>query len=327
MKEKPYVYVARKVPEDVIEPLKEIAEVGMWESEEEPVPYEILKKEASQADALFTTITEKIDQSLIENNPHLKVVANVAVGYDNIDVPFATKKGIYVCHTPDVLSDTTADLTFALLMATARRIVESHQFVKNGLWKDWGPLLLVGHDIHHKTIGIVGMGRIGEKVAKRATGFDMNILYHNRSRKEQAEKNLGAKYCSFEELLESSDFVVNTAPLTEKTKHLFNDDAFKRMKKTAVFINSGRGPVVDEEALINALKNNEIAAAGLDVFDKEPISNDHPLLSFDNVVVLPHIGSASIDTRYKMMKMTTESILDVLNGKTPTALVNKELAY
>jgi glyoxylate reductase len=267
---------------------------------------------------------EHIDEA-IEQAPHLKAVANLGVGFDNIDVEYATSKGVFVCNTPDVLSDTTADLTFALLMATARRIVEGHEYVKEGHWKEWNPYLMAGHDIHHKTIGIIGMGRIGEKVAKRATGFEMEILYHNRSRKLDIEKQLGATYCSFEEILERSDFVVSLAPLTSETKDLFNKSAFERMKKSAIFINAGRGLVVDEEALFEALQNGEIAAAGLDVFRKEPIGKDHPLLTLPSVCVLPHIGSASMETRETMINLCLDNIGNVLQGRLPKTYVNKEV--
>lgn len=322
MMAKPYVYITRRLPDNVIKELKEVAEVGMWKSLEEPVPYDVLKEEAQKATALFTMVSDTVDQSIIENGSSLKVIANLGVGFDNINVACATERKIVVCNTPDVLSDTTADLTFALLMATARRIVEGQQYIKDGLWKEWHPYLMAGHDIHHKTIGIVGMGRIGEKVAKRATGFEMEILYHNRSQKPEVEKELGASYCSFEELLERSDFVVSLAPLTEQTKGMFNWDAFKRMKKNAIFINAGRGLVMDEEALYKALKEGEIAAAGLDVFCKEPIGSDHPLLQLNNVVTLPHIGSATLETREEMMALVIRNICNVLKGKEPETCVN-----
>jgi glyoxylate reductase len=322
---KPFVYITRKLESDIVEKLGNIAEVQMWDSIEKPVPYDILKEKASKAHALLTMVSDKVDESLIASAPYLKVIANLGVGYDNIAVHEATKRKILVCNTPDVLSDTTADLTFALLMATARRIVEGHEYIKKGHWQDWNPYLMAGYDIHHKTIGIVGMGRIGEKVAKRATGFEMNILYHNRSRKQKAEEELGAKYVSFEELLGQSDFVVSLAPLTPETKGMFNKKAFSLMKNSAIFINAGRGLVMNEADLYDALVNKEIAAAGLDVFEKEPISANHPLLKLQNVVVLPHIGSASLETRKKMMKLAVDNIDLALQGKEPKALVNREI--
>lgn len=321
---KPYVFITRKISEKVIQPLMNVADVHMWHEEETAVPREVLLEEAKKADALLSVITEKIDKELLDAAPHLKVVANLAVGYDNIDVEYANKKGIAICNTPDVLTDTTADLTFALLLATARRVVESAEFVKNGHWKSWSPLLLAGHDVHHKTIGIVGMGKIGEAVAKRATGFDMNILYHNRSRNVTAEERIGASYVSIEELLETSDFVVSLIPLSAETKEFFSKESFKKMKKSAIFINASRGAVVDEDALYDALVEGEIAAAGLDVFVKEPVDVNHPLLTLPNVVALPHIGSASIETREAMMALCCKNIELILSNKQPETLVNKE---
>ena len=322
---KPYVFITRKLPEETLKSLYEVAEVSMWPKEEEPVPRERLLEEVKRADGILTMLSDKIDEELLTNAPNLKVVANLAVGYDNIDVDTATKKGIAICNTPDVLSDTTADLTFALLMATARRIVESALYLKEGKWKNWGPLLLAGTDIHHKTIGIIGMGRIGQAVAKRASGFEMEILYHNRSRKEAAEKELGATYCSFEELIQKSDYIVCLAPLTPETRGLFNEKAFKQMKTSAIFINASRGDVVDEQALYHALTNGEIQAAGLDVFQNEPIGADHPLVNLPNVVAIPHIGSASVETRMVMAELASRNITNVLLGKQPEAIVNEKV--
>ena len=224
-----------------------------------------------------------------------------------------------------MLTETTADLAFVLMMTTARRIVEAAEYVKAGNWEGWSPYLLAGHDIHSKTIGIVGMGKIGEAVARRAKGFGMNILYHNRSRKMDAEIQIGAQYCSFDELISEADFVVSLAPLTAETRNMFTADVFEKMKKSAIFINAGRGPVVDEQALYEALKNGEIAAAGLDVFEKEPISADHQLLQLPNVTALPHIGSASTATRTTMIQLCCANVKAVLTGDSPRTIVNKEL--
>jgi glyoxylate reductase len=320
---KPYIFITRKLPETAVEMIQTKYEVMMWEHEDIPVPREILLEEAKKADALLTMLSDAIDEEVLTVGTNLKVIANLAVGFDNIDIDMATKRGIAVCNTPDVLTDTTADLAFALLMATARRIVEAAEMVKQDQWKSWSPLLLAGSDIHHKTIGIVGMGKIGSTVAKRATGFDMNILYHNRTRKPEVEKELGAVYCSFDELVSKSDYIVCLTPLTAETKNLFTRDVFKKMKSSAIFINVGRGPVVDEEALYDALAEKEIAAAGLDVFVKEPISAEHPLLKLSNVVAIPHIGSSSVETRVTMMKLCLDNIEAVLTGKEPFTLVNK----
>ncbi|GLB59695.1 2-hydroxyacid dehydrogenase [Cytobacillus sp. NCCP-133] len=321
---KPYVFISRKLPDEAIAILKEKYDVHMWEQEDAAVPYEVFLEETKKADALLTMLSEPVNEDVLKAGEKLKIVANMAVGYDNIDVKAASRLGVTVTNTPNVLNDSTADLTFALVLAAARRMVEASEFVKEGNWKSWSPFLLAGQDVHHKTIGIVGMGNIGKTVAKRATGFEMEILYHNRSRKHDAEQELGAKYASFKELLERSDFVVCMTPLTEETRNLFNRNAFKKMKQQAVFVNASRGPVVNEHDLYEALVEGEIAAAGLDVFAEEPIGSDHPLLGLKNVVAMPHIGSASMETRFAMMKLCVENIDLVLSGNAPKTPVNKK---
>jgi glyoxylate reductase len=320
--QKPKVFITRRLPGHFLEALKEDLDVIMWEKEYEPVPRKWLLDAAKEADGLLTMLSDSVDVELLGHAPKLKVIANLAVGYDNIDVSACTDRGVVVCNTPDVLTETTADLTFALLMATARRLVEAAELVKNDEWKEWGPFLLAGKDIHHKTLGIVGMGRIGSAVAKRAKGFDMNILYHNRSPKNEVERQTGAELVSFEYLLENADFVVCLTPLTKDTVHLFDERAFKLMKKDAIFINVGRGNSVDEEALFKAIKTGEIAGTGLDVFSQEPISASHPLLTLKQVVALPHIGSASVETRSEMIKLAIKNLRTVLidKQKAPTAL-------
>lgn len=319
---KPYIFISRKLPEDAVAILKEKYTVHMWDQEDVPVPYEVFLEEAKKADGLLTMLSEPVNEEVLSVAESLKIVANMAVGYDNVDVEAASRLGITVTNTPDVLNDSTADLTFALILAAARRMVEAAEFVKDGKWKSWSPLLLAGQDVHHKTIGIIGMGSIGKTVAKRATGFEMEILYHNRSRKPEAEQELGAEYVGFNELLERSDFVVCLTPLTEETKNLFTKDVFKKMKKNAVFVNASRGPIVNERDLYEALLEGEIAAAGLDVFTEEPINGDHPLLGLRNVVAMPHIGSASKETRYAMMKLCVDNIDAILSGGQPKTPVN-----
>ncbi|WP_085991475.1 2-hydroxyacid dehydrogenase [Oceanobacillus senegalensis] len=318
---KPLIYISRKIPSDVLEPYQNQFQFRMWQKED-PVPRSTLLQEIEEAEGLFCTLTEKIDRELLQKATNLKVVANMAVGFDNINVELAKEHGVIVTNTPDVLTETTADLGFALLMATARRVVEANNFIKNNRWDNWAPFLLAGSDIHHKTIGIVGMGRIGEAVAKRAKGFDMPILYHNRTRKLEAEKKLGATYVSFDDLLEKSDFVVSVVPLTEETNQLFNEAAFQKMKDSAIFVNISRGRTVDEEALIHALETKQLKAAGLDVFVNEPIKGEHPLMKLDNVVCLPHIGSASMETRTKMIELCLENISGVLLGTGPKTPIN-----
>ncbi len=319
---KPYLYVTRKLPEEIISPFQRRFDIQMWPYEEKPVNRETLEKETKRADAILTMLSDPMGGSLLEQAENLKIVANLAVGYDNIDIAAARKLGITVSNTPDVLTETTADLTFALLLATARRIVEADSFIKQGLWKNWAPFLMAGTDVHHKTLGIIGMGRIGEAVARRAQGFSMNVLYHNRTRKLQAEEALGVHYAEFDRLLEKADYVVCLAPLTDETRYMFDKESFSKMKKTAVFINASRGKNVDEKALYQALIQEEIAGAGLDVFEDEPIDSTHPLLTLQQVTCLPHIGSATTETRKRMIELCLENIERVLSGekaKTPVS--------
>ncbi|MDX5475986.1 MAG: D-glycerate dehydrogenase [Bacillaceae bacterium] len=317
------VFITRKLPTNIVNILDDIADVKIWEHDDIPVPYEVLKEEAKTANALLTMLSDKVDKELLTGARNLKIVANLAVGYDNIDVVTAKELGITVCNTPDILTDTTADLTFSLLLATARRIVEASEYVKEGKWNSWSPFLLAGTDVHHKTIGIVGMGQIGEAVARRAKGFDMNILYYNRNRKQETEESLSAQYRAFDDLLQESDFIVSLTPLTNETKHMFSKKQFELMKNSAIFVNVGRGQTVDEPALMEALESGEIAGAGLDVFYEEPISADHPLVGLSQVVTLPHIGSASVETRSGMIKLCCENIQAVLEGKKVKAVLPK----
>ncbi|USG67433.1 D-glycerate dehydrogenase [Brevibacillus ruminantium] len=319
------IVVTRKIPQEVLELLKSRAEVYVWDSDEESIPQDVLLAEVRDAAAIFTNVADSINKTVLDAAPALQVVATMAVGYDNIDVKEATRRGIPVGHTPGVLTETTADLTFSLLMATARRIPEADRFVREDKWKSWSPMLLTGQDIYGATIGIIGMGRIGEAVAKRATGFDMKILYHNRSRRPEAEAALGAKCRELDDLLREADYVVLMAPASQETRKLMGEREFSLMKPNAIFINSSRGTNVDEEALYLVLKEKRIWAAGLDVFEQEPIRADHPLLSLDNVVVAPHIGSASIATRTKMAMMTAENILRGLAGEKLLHTVNGEV--
>jgi glyoxylate reductase len=321
-KMKPKVYITRKLPQLVVEKLKDVCEVKMWDKEESTVPREILEKEIQDVDGLYCLLTESIDLPLLNLAPRLKIISNMAVGYNNIDVAAATEKGIMVTNTPGVLTETTADLTFALLMATARRLVESSDYLREGKWKTWSPMQLTGQDIYGATIGIIGLGRIGEALAKRARGFDMKILYHNRSRKPEAEKELGIQYVDKETLLRDSDFVVVLTPYTPETKNSIDTAELSLMKPSSVLINTARGGIVNEEALYEALKNGDIWGAGLDVFEEEPVSTEHPLLSMPNVVALPHIGSASKNTRLKMALLAAENLSQGLLGEKPKNLVN-----
>ncbi|MCD1162242.1 2-hydroxyacid dehydrogenase [Peribacillus frigoritolerans] len=318
---KPKIYITRKLPEQIIEGLSRNYDVRMWDQEDIPVPREVLVEEMKEVEGLLCLLTEQIDESLIEQAPNLKIIANMAVGHNNIDVQSATKRGIMVTNTPGVLTETTADLTFGLLLATARRMMEAEDYLRSGKWETWSPMQLTGQDVHGATLGIIGLGRIGEALAKRAKGFDMNLVYFNRSRKYEQEKELGIEYQPLEKLLQISDFVCVMLPLTADTAYMIGKEQLELMKGTAVLINTARGGIIDEKALYQTLENREIWAAGLDVFEEEPVPLDHPLLTLPNVVTLPHIGSASIATRMKMATLAVQNLVDGLSGDTPRNLV------
>lgn len=311
------VYVTRKLPDAIVERLSETYEIRMWEEEDKPVPREVLEEEIKDVDGLYCLLTEQIDASLLDRADKLKVIANMAVGYNNIDIDAAKERGVTVTNTPGVLTETTADLTFSLLMATARRIPEASAYLRNGEWKTWSPMQLTGQDIHGATLGIIGLGRIGEAVAKRAKGFDMNVLYHNRSRNREAEGRLELHYTALHTLLRKSDFVCVLTPFTPETKNIIDKEELDLMKDSAIIINTARGGIVNEKALYQALKERSIWAAGLDVFEDEPVSTDNPLLTLPNLVTLPHIGSASIATRLKMADLAATNLLDALAGEEP----------
>jgi glyoxylate reductase len=319
---KPKVYITRRIPEQILKRLSTTYDVRMWDKEDIQVPYEILEKEIEDIDGLLCLLTENIDDSLLSKAKKLKIIANMAVGYNNIDINSATKRGIMVTNTPGVLTETTADLTFGLLLATARRLTEASDYLKNGEWKTWSPMQLTGQDINGATLGIIGLGSIGEALARRAKGFDMEVLYFNRSRKYEKENELGIKYSSFENLLQVSDFVCVMTPYTPETKHLIDSEQLSLMKENAVLINTARGGIVNETALYQALKNKEIWGAGLDVFENEPVSLDNPLLTLPNVVTLPHIGSASIATRMKMANLAVSNLIAGLLNDKPLNLLN-----
>jgi len=311
-----YVYLTRRVAPEIIASLEELARVEVWQGDD-PVPREVLLKKVEEADALFAMLTDRIDEELFSRAKRLQVVANMAVGYDNIDVKAARERGVVVTNTPDVLTEDTADLAFALLLATGRRLMEANRFLHAGEWTCWAPYLLAGQRIHGATLGIIGMGRIGEAVARRARGFDMNVLYHNRHRKPDAEQAVGARYCSLDGLLMESDYVMVLTPLTPETRGLIGERELSLMKPSAVLINVSRGGTVDEQALYHALQRKQIWAAGLDVFQQEPVPADHLLLTLPNVVALPHIGSATYRTRTEMARLAAENIIAVLTGREP----------
>lgn len=311
------IYITRRLPEEAVEPLREHYDVRMWEHEGESVPREVLLEEASSAHALWTMLSDTVDREVFERATHLEVVSNLAVGYNNIDLNAAKEHGVIVTNTPDVLTETTADLTFGLMMMTARRLGEAERDLRAGEWKSWLPMGYVGMDLYQAKLGIIGMGRIGEAVARRARGFDMEVLYHNRTRRHESESMYGFTYAELDELLTQSDFVVVLAPLTDETRGMLGAKEFAKMKETSIFINVARGEIIDEQALYEALRAKKIWGAGLDVFTKEPIDLDHPLLTLPNVTTLPHIGSATIRTRLAMMALNRDAITNVLEGKEP----------
>ena len=311
------IFITRKLPEEAVSRLREEFEVDMWPSEDEVPPKEVLIEKAKTAHALWTNVADTVDRDVIEAGETLQVIANLAVGYNNIDVDTAKKRGIIVTNTPGVLTETTADLAFTLMLAAARQTGQAERFLREGKWTSWSPMGFTGMDIFGATLGIVGMGRIGEGVARRAAGFDMDVLYHNRTRKPEAESMFGFRYAELDDLLGRSDFVVILTPLTDETRGMIGERELGLMKETAVLVNAARGGIVDEEALYEALKNGDIWAAGLDVFEGEPIGADHKLLTLPNVTALPHIGSASVKTRLAMMRMNAEDIEAVLSGRTP----------
>ncbi|KAA0259068.1 D-glycerate dehydrogenase [Deferribacter autotrophicus] len=314
------VLITQKLPFNVEEYLKDF-ELD-YRKESTPIPYEELYERGKSAHGIISMLSDKIDKNLLENCPNLKVVANYAVGYNNIDVAFATQKGIVVCNTPDVLTETTAELAFALMISIARRIVEADNFTREGKFTGWSPELYLGTDLFKKTVGLYGFGRIGQAFARCCKGFEMDIIYHTRNRNLQAEILTGAKYVSFDELLEKSDFIVIIAPLNDESYHKFTINAFKKMKNSAYLINIGRGPIVKEDDLVTALKEGLIKGAGLDVYEFEP--KIHPeLFNLKNVILLPHIGSASVKTRAEMAKLCADSIISVLKfGKKPKNALN-----
>ncbi len=308
------VLVTREIPEAGLRPLRNLDLTVL--SEAPPARDELLEA-ARGAVGVLSNVTEGIDAEFMDAaGDGLRVIANMAVGYDNVDVEAAKERGIAVTNTPGVLDETTADTAFMLLLAAARRLGESERTLRAGNWEWWGPKLFVGVDVWGKKLGIVGMGRIGQAVARRGKGFGMEILYHNRSRKEDAERELDARYVDLDELLETADFVSIHTPLTEQTQHLIGAEELDKMKPTAVLVNTSRGPVLDEEALANALADGSIFAAGLDVYEEEP--KVHPkLLQLENAVLAPHIGSGSAETRDRMAVLAAENIVAVLSGGEP----------
>jgi len=322
---KPKVFVTREMPERGLHIIEERFDAEVWR-EYAPPPKKTIIEKAAKVEALATLLSDKIDAEVFDAAPKLKIVAQMAVGFDNIGLTEATKRGIYVTNTPGVLTETTADFAWTLLMAVARRVVEADQYVRSGKWKvGWHPMMLQGRDVYGATLGIVGLGRIGGAIAKRAKGFDMKVLYYDVIRRPDLEKEYGIQFTDIDLLFQKADFVTINVPLIKETHHLVDEKKLKEMKKTAYLINNARGPVVDEKALYKALKEGWIAGAALDVFEQEPTPTQNPLLKLNNVVVAPHISSASYETRSKMAEMVAQNLCAFFEGKTPPNLVNPEV--
>lgn len=324
----PKVYVTRRIPEIGPQKLRRQTawDVQQWDSDD-VIPREQLLQHIRGCDAVLTLLTERVDAEFLDAaGPQLSVVANLAVGFDNFVVPEMTQRTVIGTNTPDVLTDTTADLAFALLMATARMLPPAQKYVLEDKWKTWGPLLFLGQDVHHATLGLIGMGRIGAAMARRGAGFEMRIIYYDAMRRQDLEGQYGYEYRqSVEDVLREADFVSLHTPLMAETHHLMNAERLAMMKPSAILINSSRGPVVDPKALYDALINGTIWAAGLDVTEPEPLPVTDPLLTLENCLVVPHIASASIKTRDAMSELAADNIINVLSGRAPKTPVNREV--
>jgi glyoxylate reductase len=329
MSDRPKILVTQKVPDPAYTPLKDIGDVDANMEEGVIWPYEELLRRGPGHDYIYSLLTDTIDARFLEacaaSTPRLKMVANMAVGFNNIDVEAAARLKIAVSNTPGVLSDTTADLAFALLMATARRIPEAERYLRAGKYKGWGPLLFCGAEVHGSTLGLIGVGRIGRIIAKRASGFDMKVIYydvHRLSPEEEGQYHL--TYLPLDEVLHQADFVSIHTPYMPSTHHLIGERELKLMKPSAILINTARGPILDEKALVKALQNRTIAGAGLDVFENEP-AVEPELLTMENAVLLPHIASASLKTRTLMATMASENIVAHYQGQRPPNILNPEV--
>ena len=321
---RPKVLVTRKVFDDTLNLLSKYFDVESNQRDVPLSPTQLVKRLQGKLGAI-TLLTDTFDERVLTQSPELKIICNLAVGFNNIDVKACTRRGIMVTNTPGVLDDTTADFTWCLLLATSRRIVEADKYLRAGKWKGWVFTYFMGHDIHRKTLGIVGLGRIGKGVARRAKGFDMRVIYHDPSRVDEAtERELGVMYVDKRTLLRESDFVSLHVPLLPETTHYISHGEFALMKRSAILINASRGPVVDEKALIKALKEGKIAGAGLDVYEREP-KVERGLMGLKNVVLSPHIASSSYETRIKMATMAAQNCIAGLSGQRPPNLLNPEV--
>lgn len=313
---KPRVFVTRKLSPQVLAPLHDVAEVEIWPEDLTPPARSVLLEKVPHLEGLLTLLTDPMDATMIQAlSPTCKVISQMAVGVDNIDLAAASARGIPVGHTPGVLTESCADFTWALLTAAARRVAEGDREVRHGIWRPWGPSVLLGADISGATLGIIGFGRIGQAVARRARGFGMRILYNDLQPNPAAEQELAASFVALDELLAQSDFISVHTFLSKETYHFIDREKLQKMNPAAILINTSRGPVVDPDALIWALQNHVIAGAALDVFEPEPIPADSPLLKLDNVVITPHIASASNHTRRRMAEIAVQNLLAGLRGE------------
>jgi glyoxylate reductase len=318
---KPKVFVTRHLPQVARDELERSCDVEIWDYEYPP-RYELIKEKIRDKAGLLCLLTDQIDSALMDAATELKVISQCAVGFDNIDVAAATARGIIVGNTPGVLTDATADFTFTLMLSAARRVVEGMDYVRAGKWETWGLTLLLGQDVYGATLGIIGMGRIGQAVAKRARGFAMRVLYYDQQRLPEVEQSLGVEYCSLDDLLAEADFVSLHVNLTPETKSLIGARELGLMKPNSVLVNTARGPIVDPEALYAALKSGSIAAAALDVTDPEPLPTGHKLLSLSNLIVVPHIASATVTSRTQMALIAVRNLVAGLEGKPLPFCVN-----
>jgi glyoxylate reductase len=323
MPPRPKALITQFVHEPGPSRVREHCDVTYWD-DEQPMPRDRMLEAVADVDAIMCHTPTRIDATLLDHAPRLRVISNLGAGYDNVDVPAATARGVAVCNTPGAMVDTTADTAFALMLALARRVGEGERWVRGGRWQHWSPKLLVGDDVYGATLGLVGLGKIGLAMARRARGFGMTVLYNTRDRREDAERELGVRYADLDTLLRESDYVSLHVPLTAETRHLIGARELGLMKPTAYLVNTARGAVVDQPALRDALARGAIAGAGLDVYEQEPVDPADPLLTLDNCVLIPHVGAASRATRARMAGIGATNLLNVLAGQPPLAIVNPD---